>query len=268
MNQQFDILVIDDEQVILDAVQRICAVEKLNTDTANDANIALQKLKKNNYNLIVCDIMLPEMDGFQFLSELENVNNNIPVIMTTGFSTVENAVRSLSEGAIDFLPKPFTADELCSSIHRGMKFVGIKNKIIEQKNLIDSESVIFVPCPSKFYRLGYNSWFAKENDGTALIGVTDLFLKTSGTASIIELQKVDEEIIQGFSCAKIESEDGLEHLIISPITGRIIEKNENVESDVSIVEKSPYFEGWLYKLIPSNLTHEMTQLTPCTTETF
>jgi len=267
MNQHFDILVVDDEQVIVEAVQRICSFENLKTDTALDAMIALNKLEKNNYKLIICDIMLPELDGFHFLEEIEK-KHAAPVIMTTGFSTVENAVRALAEGAIDFLPKPFTAEELLSSINRGLHFAKMKSAIRQQNPLIKSDSVIFVPCPSKFYRLGYYSWFVEEHDGTALIGVTDLFFKTIGNVTSIELRNSEEEIVQGFSCAKIYTDDNLEHLITTPITGRIIEYNEKIISNTTLMEKNPYFEGWFYRIIPSNLAHELKNLMPCSVETF
>ena len=65
---------------------------------------------------------------FKFLDELRNKNSNSVVIMMTGYSTVENAVNSLYKGAIDFIPKPFTVDELLSSVYRANKYQEIKEK--------------------------------------------------------------------------------------------------------------------------------------------
>ena len=70
MKKDLDILAIDDEQVVIDAVVKICSSENYLVDPALDANEALQKLEKNNYKLIVCDIMMPNIDGFGFLEEL------------------------------------------------------------------------------------------------------------------------------------------------------------------------------------------------------
>ena len=87
---------------------------KLSSDAAKAINNA-------DNDLIICDIMLPDIDGFEFLEKLHSMEIKTPVIITTGFSTVENAVKSLYSGAIDFLPKPFTFDELISNIKRGLK---------------------------------------------------------------------------------------------------------------------------------------------------
>ena len=102
-----DILVIEDEQVVSDAVIKICSLENYSVDTAPNIATAIEKISKNNYEIIICDIMMPDGDGFQVLDELNDKNNESAVIMMTGFSTVENAVKSLYKGAIDFIPKPF-----------------------------------------------------------------------------------------------------------------------------------------------------------------
>lgn len=129
MAKQFDILVVDDESVIINAVDKICSAEGLKVDTSPDAGGALAKVEKNSYRLIISDIMMPDIDGFQFLDTLLKMKINTPVIITTGFSTVENAVKSLYNGAIDFIPKPFSADELLSSVSRGLKYVDIQKKL-------------------------------------------------------------------------------------------------------------------------------------------
>jgi CheY-like chemotaxis protein/glycine cleavage system H lipoate-binding protein len=265
MNKQFDILIVDDEQVIIDAVNKICTAEGYKVDYSINANDALLKLKKNIYNLIICDIMMPEIDGFQFLDEVSKSKLISPVIMTTGYSTVENAVRSLYNGAIDFIPKPFTADELINSVSRGLKYLEIQ-KILSSTNQADDASIIYVPCPAKYYRLGYSSWASLENTGSILIGITDLYIKTVDTIGSIELFKIDDEIVQGNPCAQIESKDGLSHTVLSPVTGRIIERNEPLLIDNSIVEKDPYFNGWFYRIIPSESDYELKHLIPCSSD--
>jgi len=266
MNKQFDILVVDDESVIINAVVKICSAEGLKVDTSADASEALSKIEKNSYRLIISDIMMPEIDGFQLLEAITKMKIKTPVIITTGFSTVENAVKSLYNGAIDFIPKPFSADELLSSVSRGLKYLDIQKKLEEPKGLVNDESIIYVPCPAKYFRLGYASWVAPDNTGSVLIGVTDLFLRTIDSITEIELSKIDDEIIQGNSCAMIKSKDDLVHSILSPLSGRILEKNTRLLEDTSIVEKDPYFDGWFYRIIPSDNEFELKQLIPCSSD--
>lgn len=265
MTKQLDILIVDDEQVIIDAVIKICSSEGYKVDSSIDAKDALNKLKKNNYKLIICDIMMPDIDGFQFLDEISKNKIISPVIMTTGYSTVENAVKSLYNGAIDFIPKPFTADELINSVVRGLKYLEIQ-LILNSGSQRDDASIIYVPCPAKYFRLGYSSWASLENTGSILIGITDLYIKTIETIESIELFKIDDEIIQGNMCAQIKSKSGLVHNVLSPVTGRIIERNELLLTDQSIVEKDPYFNGWLYRIIPTDSEYELKHLIPCSSD--
>jgi CheY-like chemotaxis protein/glycine cleavage system H lipoate-binding protein len=266
MNRQFDILVVDDESVIINAVDKICSAEGLKVDTSADAGDALTKVEKNSYHLIISDIMMPDIDGFQFLDALSKMKIKTPVIITTGFSTVENAVKSLYNGAIDFIPKPFSAEELISSVSRGLKYLDIQNKLEDSRNSANDSSIIYVPCPAKYFRLGYASWVAQDNTGSVLIGVTDLFLRTIDSITEIELSKVDDEIVQGNSCAQVKSKDDLIHTVLSPVSGRIIEKNTRLLNDTSIVEKDPYFDGWFYRIIPSDNEFELKQLIPCSSD--
>src|SRR3989339_1684331 len=150
MSNPSDILVIDDEQVIIDAVVKICKLENYTVDAALTVKTAIEKISKNYYPIIVCDIMMPDGDGFQILDELHNRNIDSTVIMTTGYSTVENAVNSLYKGAVDFIPKPFTVDELLSSVYRANKY----HKIKEKQKLLSlqksTDELLYVSCPAKY----------------------------------------------------------------------------------------------------------------------
>ena len=267
MNKEFDILVIDDEQVIIDAVLKICSAEGYKVDSSLDAKDALKKIESNRYKIFLCDIMMPDIGGFEFLDEINKRKLNSYLIMTTGFSTVENAVKSLYNGAIDFIPKPFTVDELVSSIYRGIKYYEIQNAIKLSKNKSNDESIFYVPCPAKYYRLGYSSWAYEDQTGSILIGIMDLFLKTIDSIFEIELLKIDDEILQGNSCMQIKSEkDEMIHQVLAPVSGRILERNESVINEMSIVEKDPYFKGWIYRVIPSDSEYELKQLIPCSSD--
>lgn len=266
MSNAGNILVIDDEQVILDAVKKICGSENYDVEESPDAKDALRKLEKKRFDLILCDIMMPEIDGFKFIDEVNLRKIETPVIMTTGYSTVENAVNSLYKGAIDFIPKPFTADELLNSVSRGMKYFEIQKTLKENARLNRDSTLIYVACPAKYYRLGYASWISVENKGTALIGITDLFLRTIDSVSDVQFLKAEEEVIQGISCLQVTCTDGHSHSVLAPLSGRIIEINEELLSNKTIIEKDPYFQGWFYRIIPNDLDYELKHLIPCSSD--
>jgi CheY-like chemotaxis protein len=258
-----DILVIDDEDVVLDGVVRICSAEGYSVEKARDGASGLRLLEGRPVRLVLCDIMMPEMDGFQVLDQVQRRFPETPVIISTGFSTVENAVQSLYAGAIDFVPKPFTADELISCVARGLRYREMTNLRRGGGTAAQDPRLFTVPCPSRYYRLGYMSWVVQEHDGTALIGVTHAYAQTLDQITGFDLSAGQEEVVQGIQCARVQTAGGLTHNILSPVSGRIIGRNAEIGADPHVVEKDPYFAGWLYRVIPSDPEFELARLTPC-----
>lgn len=265
MNKNADILIIDDEQVIIDSIIKISGLEGWRVDSVEDAAIALEKFDLTAYRLIICDIMMPRVDGFQFLKELEKRKIPTPVIMITGYTTVENAVKSLQQGAIDFLPKPFTVDELLSIVQRGLTFSDI-SQLIRNDERANIDSQVFVSCPHKYYRLGWISWIDVEKEGTVLVGITDLYTKTIPGITKIELQEANDRLTQGNVCATIYTADEMSYNVISPVSGKIIERNEKLFENCKLPEKDPYFKGWFYRMIPTDLEYELKFLSPCSSD--
>lgn len=263
MAREVDILVIDDEEVVLDGVVRICTAEGLTVEKALDGAAGLKFLDTHPCRLVLCDIMMPAMDGFQVLEAVQRRHPETPVIISTGFSTVENAVRSLYAGAIDFVPKPFTADELLSSVNRGLRYREIVNVRRRGGKSTDDPRMFTVPCPSRYFRLGYMSWVVVESDGTALVGVSHAFAQTVDRIAGFDLIAEQEETIQGIQCAQVRAAGGLVHSVLAPVSGKVIGKNPVIEQDPRVVEKDPYFAGWLYRVIPSDPEFELAQLIPC-----
>jgi CheY-like chemotaxis protein/glycine cleavage system H lipoate-binding protein len=256
-----DLLVIDDEEVILEAVAHICSAEGIRTVAARDGATALRSLELHPARLILCDIMMPEMDGFQVLEQIQKKFPETPVIISTGFSTVENAVKSLYAGAIDFIPKPFTADELLSAVNRGLRY---RDLVLTRRPATTAEPGMFaVPCPPRYYRLGYMSWVAPEADGTALIGIVHAFARTIDQIEGFDFVAEQEDIVQGLQCARVRTSSGMMHNILAPVSGEVLARNPALDAEPNLVEKDPYFAGWLYRVIPSEPEYELAHLTPC-----
>jgi YesN/AraC family two-component response regulator len=261
-----DILVIDDEQVIIDAVVKICSLDNYSVDTALNMKTGFEKISKNYYPIILSDIMMPDGDGFEILDEIRNKNIASLVIMMSGYSTVENAVNSLYKGALDFIPKPFTVDELLSSLFRANNYQAIREKQKQAYPKKFNGEVLYVTCPSKYARLGYSAWMFQEREGSVLIGVCDLFVKTVDQIQEIELFNHDDEIAQGISCATFKCSNDRNHKILAPLSGRIVEVNDKIKNNPNLIEKDPYFEGWLYRIIPANFDYETKYLIASSSE--
>jgi CheY-like chemotaxis protein/glycine cleavage system H lipoate-binding protein len=251
MSEQRDILVIEDEATVMQAVVMVCSTEGMSISAASQASEGLKELEQNRFRLILCDIMMQGFDGFRLLEEVARRDIKTPVVMMTGYSTMENAVRSLSAGAVDYLPKPFTADELLTVIRRSLRMGELLGAESAAANR-DAGGPDFVSCPSSYYRLGHVSWAVLEEQGPALIGVNDLFLKAIEGIAAIELSNEGDDLVQGLPCAVVQAPDGTSHGIMCPMGGKILEVNSEVQSQPSLLEKDPYFKGWLYRILPSN----------------
>jgi len=251
MSAQRDILVIEDEPMVTQAVVLVCGDEGMSVAAVESAADGLERLRENRFRLVLCDIMMQGIDGFQFLRQLAENGIPTPVVMMTGYSTVENAVRSLSAGAVDYIPKPFTADELLTVVHRALKSHALLEEA-ESAGLERGGSLPFVPCPDHYLKLGCVSWALMEDEGTARVGVSDLFLKATEGIQGLELAEPGEDLLQGIPCAVATSPGGAAHGIMCPMSGKVLEVNGDVQADPSLVEKDPYFKGWLYRILPSD----------------
>ena len=100
------ILVVDDEKAIRNALRDILEHEKHVVDEAEDGAAGLEKAKKGGFDVVLCDIKMPKLDGLEFLQKLMAHNDEIPVIMISGHGNIDTAVDALKKGAFDFIEKP------------------------------------------------------------------------------------------------------------------------------------------------------------------
>ena len=106
------ILIVDDERALLDQLQQILQRERYTVETAADGDIALDKLFETSFDLIILDIMMPKIDGLTVLEHAREAGIDTPVLMLTAKSDVEDRIKGLDLGADDYMPKPFSLDEL------------------------------------------------------------------------------------------------------------------------------------------------------------
>ena len=110
------ILLAEDERALSKAIIKIFEKNNYSADAAYDGQEALTYLESGNYDVAVLDIMMPKMDGITLLKKLRAANNQIPVIMLTAKSEIEDRVLGLDSGANDYLSKPFDTRELLARI--------------------------------------------------------------------------------------------------------------------------------------------------------
>ncbi|MDP3962382.1 MAG: response regulator transcription factor [bacterium] len=132
------ILVIEDEIKLVNILKKALKNERYAVDTAFDGEEGLQKAMKNNYSLIILDIMLPKKDGMEVCRELRAHHINTPIIILTARGVVGDRVQGLDLGADDYLIKPFGIDELFAR----MRAVLRRRKVVESSILKIADLVV------------------------------------------------------------------------------------------------------------------------------
>ncbi|MGB6864761.1 MAG: response regulator [Candidatus Aminicenantaceae bacterium] len=265
MNKEYDVLIVEDESVVLAAIKKILEPEKIVVDAAVDVESALEKLRRNIYRLIISDLMLPKISGYDFIRVIKEKYPYIPLIVITGYATLENALQSFNMGSFDFIPKPFDTEALLGVIQRGMKYS-------EKMHALGPNKQVCFPLslPPRMgqnlcglHCLGHHAWAKLEENGTALIGVGDTFPEMIKDLDRIEFHLSNDEIIQGKCCARLISKNGLVNMFWAPLSGSVTAINHELESNVQLVNTSPFDEGWLFRIIPVIPAEELKHLTCC-----
>lgn len=264
--EDFDILVIDDEEVIVNSILKVGKAESLKIDTSLTGKEGLEKINEQHYCLIVCDLILPDLNGFEIVQNVVSNKVTTPIIVTTGYSTIDNAIKAMQLGAIDFLPKPFTFDEILGCIRKGIRYSKIISDRVSKIGLPNSSPMLFIPCPPSYYRFGLTSWISIEKEFNVRCGLTDLNMRTIDDIELLKTSDKFDAVVQGQEYLSVVCKQGIEYKILAPVSGKILEINENIISDLRLIEKDPFFEGWIYKVVTSDLENELKFLTSCSTD--
>lgn len=227
------VLAIDDENIVLRGVRKILRNNENYTyeiDTASSAEEGFQLATTSQYDIIFTDLVMPGMDGLELLQKLLEYGTSAKIIMFTGYATMQTALKALRMGAVDFVSKPFTSDELRNAV----------NKALQTQNGEGDAQTNHTP-------LANHVWVQIE-DHIATLGVEKEFLLSVGAIQKIHLAVQGKEIIQGEEFCKIIDASNNTHILESPVAGIIICHNTKALNDYSLVCESPRTEGWLLQV--------------------
>lgn len=113
------VLVLDDEQIVLDSVTRILE-DDYEVRTCQRGEDAVEMLKEGGFDILMTDFKMPGMDGLEAMQAMADVDPDLSMIMFTAYSTVDSAVKAMKIGAVDYIKKPFTPDQLTSLVEKVM----------------------------------------------------------------------------------------------------------------------------------------------------
>ncbi|HEY7510573.1 MAG TPA: response regulator, partial [Vicinamibacteria bacterium] len=115
------ILIVDDDQGTLASLSRAFALEGYTAITSSSAARALERLQEEPVDAILSDVVMPEMDGLEFLAKVKERAPEVPVILMSGQATVETAMKATRLGALDFVEKPVGLDRLLLTLRNALR---------------------------------------------------------------------------------------------------------------------------------------------------
>ena len=170
LNTMAKILIIDDEKSIRSTLKEILEYEKYNIDEAVDGQDGLDKISKNKYDIVLCDIKMPKLDGIEVLERAQDLNPELPFIMISAHGSIETAVDAVKKGAYDFIQKPPDLNRLLITVRNAM----------DKSNLVTETKVLKKKISKTFDIVGESSAIMDVKDTIAKVAPTEARVMITG----------------------------------------------------------------------------------------
>lgn len=135
------VLVVDDDKAICEYMETFLAKDGFEVKTMSDPSGAPDEVKTGGYHLVVLDLMMPKLDGLQVLERIRKVDNDVAVVIFTGYPSLETAVQSMKMDAVDYLKKPFNPEEFRIVVDRVMRKKGLLRSPEENLHRVIGETI-------------------------------------------------------------------------------------------------------------------------------
>jgi DNA-binding NtrC family response regulator len=202
------ILIIDDERSIRRTLKEILEFEDHTVDAVEDGISGIREAKENNYDVIFCDIKMPQMDGMEVLTKLKNDGLETPIIMISGHGNIETAVESIKNGAYDFIEKPLDLNRILVTIKNALD----RTDLVEETKVLKKQ----IKRHSKNYNIiGESAPLQEIRDMIGKVGPSDarvLITGPNGAGKELVARQLHEQSARNkepfieVNCAAIPSE--------------------------------------------------------------
>jgi CheY-like chemotaxis protein/glycine cleavage system H lipoate-binding protein len=265
-NPKARILAVDDEKLILDSFRKILVIEGYSIDTVEKGSEALGLIRKNDYDFVFTDLKMPEMDGVEVTKAVKHLRPDIDVIVITGYASIETAVETVKFGAMDYVEKPFTEDELLEFVKTALikRQANLDKHMRHKIRLIipgtaESKSKFELNVPAGIFVSKQHAWARIETNGTVRVGPDDLIRKIFEKIDHVELPKTREKIEKGETLFSLKFGD-YSLKIPSPVSGTITSVNSEHAEHPEWLAIKPFGLSWMCGIEPSNLARELPDL--------
>jgi CheY-like chemotaxis protein len=265
-NPKARILCVDDEGVILDSFRKILVLDGYCVDTVENGKEALGLIQSHHYDFVFTDLKMPEMDGLEVTKSVKHLRPDIDVVIITGYATVETAVECMKYGAMDYVQKPFTEDELLEFV----KKLVIKREDKVKKQLKPSVHITHLAStesmkagefsiPGGVFISSGHCWASMQQDGTVNVGIDDFARKLIGKIDDFEFPNLGMKIKKGQPLFTVKQ--GTKTIRFnSPISGQVKKINTILKNEIEALSVTPYDSNWVCVIDADNIDNELKEL--------
>jgi len=260
------ILAVDDEKVILDSFRKTLVLAGYSIDTVEHGPEVLGLIRKHDYDFVFTDLKMPGMDGVEVTKAVRHLRPDIDVIVITGYASIETAVETVKFGAMDYVEKPFTEDELLTFVKTALikrqdkleKQMRHKIRLIKP-GTSESKSRFELNVPAGAFISPQHAWAKIELNGTVRIGLDDLIRKLFAKIDHVELPEKGQIVAKGDRLFALKYGDySLD--IPAPLSGEISSVNTEHAEHPEWLAIKPFELSWMCGIAPSDLAGELPSL--------
>ena len=260
------ILAVDDEEIVLSSFRKILVLDGYSIDTVETGAEALGLIRKNDYDFVFTDLKMPEMDGVEVTKAVRHLRPDIDVIVITGYASIETAVETVSFGAMAYIEKPFTEDELLAFVKTAL----IKRQDKLEKNMrhkirlikpgtSESGSKFELNVPAGIFVSRQHAWAKILPNGLVRIGLDDLVRKIFEKVDHVELPRAGQTVNRGDTLFSLKYGDySLD--VPAPLCGTVIAVNTEHAEHPEWLAIKPFELSWMCGIEPSDLAGELANL--------
>lgn len=260
------ILAVDDEAAILDSFRKMLVLGGYSVDTVENGAEALGLIRRNDYDFVFTDLKMPGMDGVEVTRAVKHLRPDIDVIVITGFATIDTAVETVRAGAMDYVEKPFTEDELLAFVRKAVlkRRDQLERQAPRKIRLVRpgtpaSESPFALNVPAGAFVSPQHAWVQIALNGRVRVGLDDLVRKVFGPVNRVTLPADGAGVERGQPLFSVYYGEH-ELAIPAPLSGKVLAVNTEHAEHPEWLAIKPFELSWVCELEPSDLAGELPTL--------